>query len=113
MKVTLDFDTEQDGKRVPILAMRADAVQAFLCDLVSQLSIWSQEKPEDEQSKAFNQVCDWVIKESAERGLCFDEFRKCMLQNRAGEVVWKRTGITIQAIEEKTANETQEKTASD
>ena len=98
MKINLDFDTEKESLEVAVLALRADAVHGAITDLALQLNIWIHESPDDSQSKAFQQVLNWILEEFPKRGLLFDSSREGMLKNRAGEIAWKRTNLSFQRI---------------
>ena len=84
--------------QVVVIALQADAVHGAITDLVFQLNIWAQESPGDKQSKTFEQVLNWIMEEFPKRGLLFDPCREGKLQNRAGEISWKRTDMALQRI---------------
>jgi hypothetical protein len=87
VKIILNFDTEADGTQTLLLAVRAEDVRVLLVDLLSQITEWYWEKPEDEQAAAYGQVYHWLFLEIEKRGLMQATNREGVLRARDGTVL--------------------------
>ena len=88
--------------QVAVFALRAADVHTAIADLALQLAVWAKEKPGDEQSKAFQQVRDWLLSELSQRGLTINNSGEGQFHNRAGAIAWKLSEGVQGLVEETT-----------
>jgi len=85
MKVTLEFDTTKDREQTIQLAVRAEAVDCLIDDLLYQLTIWRDENSNDQQALAFAQTHRWLCDEILNRGLYIPRTKQAVIVDRAGK----------------------------